>query len=194
MSIFCIADAATAASVVICISSALFFCRFRFYGVLMSPVFLNTYLPSYTLVTVGPLRYEMLVFPIHLSFIFISTAMGCVSGRLSSHLNRQLKENIKWKDQRYNDSSTYTIYIIINNFVFAVVVVPRIISAFKQRKWKKKHYSTSLCFALSFFIHLSLFQYYIHIKIGWWIMTHTHTQNAKTAKTRIKAFGIEKGR
>lgn len=133
-----------------CVSCYLYFVRFifvslfplSFVGVLMSPVFLNTYLPSHTLVTVGPLRYEMLVFPIHLSFIFISPRCAlCVWALFPFESPAQREYQVKRPTLQWQ----LYIYGIIINFVFSVVVVvPRVISAFKERakKGRRSIYST----------------------------------------------------
>lgn len=141
---FCIADAATAALVIVCISCAR---SFSLWDIDVASILVYCYLRIYTLVTVGPLRCKMFVFPIHLSFVLFHGDVG----RHIPHLNHKLKENIKWKDQRYNDSSPYIILYFI-----VVVVVIRDISACKE----KKESIILLHFTLHFFIHLSFFNIY----------------------------------
>lgn len=138
--------------------------HFFLYGVLMSPVFLFTYPPSHTLDTVGPLRYEMLIFPIHLTFIFISprwTVCECACV-FHIHLNGKLKENIKWKDQHYNDSSAHREWKFLCSQFLLLLFFCSALVACSKRKRKKKHYSsTSLRFVLlySFLLVSILYPY-----------------------------------
>lgn len=138
-----------------CVSCYLYFVRFFFirflYGVLMSPVFLVCVYLRITLVTVGPLRYEMLVFPIHLSSFVFHHEVLCVCEFFFIWITNS-KRISSWKDQRYNDSF---IFIIILYFVVAVVVVVVVfcvISAFKE----KKESIIQLCLTRLFFTLLLL--------------------------------------
>lgn len=180
MSIFCIADAATAtaASVVICISYALFFFRSFFFDVgCIDVASILEYLPTFVhhfghgwTAAIWNARFS------HPSiFYFHSTSRCAVCLLFESQAQR--KYQVK-RPALQRQLYIYIITIILCSQLLLVLLLCFALLARLKRKKEQEalFYFTSLCFVLLYSPRLVSI-YYIHIKIGWWKMTHTaHTQ------------------
>lgn len=112
----------------------------RYGGIDVASILINLSTFGNTLVTVGPLRYEMLIFPIHLSFILFHRDVLCANFFCSLPFESQTQREYQVEKTSVTMTVLYPIYTMYtyNKFVFCstivVVVVFRVISAFKEKK------------------------------------------------------------